>query len=333
VNRLPIGKTDGWRPLRQGLGLSTQAASVVICNISVLRNLMKPHLFPEGSQLGSDNLVLHASSRRHVVENFPGPLSIKSVIDGQVTWTVDGRDLVVDTNSFLILNDGQKYSMSVDMPRPMETCCAFFRKGFVEQIGQDATSPLQASLDAPSRGAPPLHFVARLHTDRRGVILPRLRTLAERCNAELQPSSFEEDFLILSKQLLALHKEIRAQIARVPAAKASTREELFRRLQVAKEYIHSSSEERMSLETVAREACLSRYHLHRAFKEVFRQTPHGYLTALRLERARSLLKARRKVIDVCMETGFTSTSSFTRLFRSHFGYPPSEIRKIGQASR
>ena len=109
---------------------------------------MKPYLFPDGSQFGSDNLVLHASGRRHVVENYPGPLSIKSVIDGQVTWTVDGRDLVVDTNSFLILNDGQKYSMNMEVPRPMETCCAFFRKGFVEQIAQDATSPLEASLDA-----------------------------------------------------------------------------------------------------------------------------------------------------------------------------------------
>ena len=78
--------------------------------------------------------MLHAASRRHVVNDLPGPLSIKTVINGQVTWTVEGRDLVVDTNSFLILNDGQKYSMNADAQRPMETCCAFFRSGFVEQI-------------------------------------------------------------------------------------------------------------------------------------------------------------------------------------------------------
>src|SRR5438067_5058553 len=146
---------------------------------------MKPYLFPDGSQFGSDNLVLHASGRRHVVENFPGPLSIKSVINGQVTWTVGGRDLLVDTNSFLILNDGQPYSMNMEVPRPMETCCAFFRKNFVEQVAQDATSPLKASLDAPSREAPPLHFLARLHRDPKRAILSRLWTLAQRCEAEL----------------------------------------------------------------------------------------------------------------------------------------------------
>jgi AraC family transcriptional regulator len=290
---------------------------------------MKPYLFPDGCQFGRDNLVLHAVARKHVVAGFPGPLSIKTVISGQVTWTVAGRDLVVDTNTFLILNDGQEYSMNIEVPRPMETCCAFFRKGFVEQVAQDATTPLQTSLDMPFRDAPRLEFIARLHRDPKQSILSRVWTLAERCESQLQPSSFEEDFLILSQSLLVLYRDIRAQISRVPAAKPSTREELFRRLQIAKEYLHSCKEERISLETVAREACLSPYHLHRSFSRVFKRTPHQYLTDLRMERACSLLKAGHKVVDACIEVGFTSTSSFSRLFRSRFGYPPSQIRKIG----
>ena len=288
---------------------------------------MDQYLFPDGCQFGRDNLVLHASARRHRVESFHGPLSIKTVIDGQVTWIVDRRELVVDAGSFLILNDGQEYSMNLESPRPMETCCAFFRKGFVEQIAQDATTSLQASLDAPSREAPPLQFLARLHRDPKRVILSRLWTLAERCVEQLQPSSFEEDFLVLSKQLLTLYEEISSQVSRVPAAKASTREELFRRLQTAREYMHTSGDERVSLLRIAKEACLSPYHLHRSFRQVFRQTPHEYLTGIRLERARSLLTSGHTVIDACIEVGFTSTSSFSRLFRSHFGRPPSDIRK------
>jgi len=289
---------------------------------------MDQYLFPDGCQFGRDNLVLHASARRHRVENFHGPLSIKTVIDGQVTWIVDRRELVVDAGSFLILNDGQEYSMNLESPRPMETCCAFFRKGFVEQIAQDATTSLQASLDAPSREAPPLQFLARLHRDPKRVILSRLWTLAERCVEQLQPSSFEEDFLVLSKQLLTLYEEISSQMSRVPAAKASTREELFRRLQTAREYMHTSGDERVSLLRIAKEACLSPYHLHRSFRQVFRQTPHEYLTGLRLDRACSLLTSGHTVIDACIEVGFTSTSSFSRLFRSHFGRPPSDIRKM-----
>jgi AraC-like DNA-binding protein len=262
-----------------------------------------------------------------VVRDFPGPLSIKSVIDGHVTWIVDGHDLVVDSNSFLVLNDGQKYSMDLDAPQAMETCCAFFSHGFVEQVAHDATTPLQASLDAPTRKPPSLDFLSRLHQDSTGSILPRLRSLAERCSGELQPSGFEEDFLVLSEKLLLLYREITAEISRVPATRASTREELFRRLQAAREFIHGCADQPISLKEVAREACLSRYHMHRAFTRVFRKTPHAYLTALRLERAHAFLKSGRTVMETCLEVGFSSPSSFSRLFSGRYGVPPSAVRK------
>ena len=292
------------------------------------RGAQRPqHVFPDGARFRQHNLVLHARAQRHAVKDFPGPLSIKSVIDGEVGWIVDGRRLLVDERSFLVLNDGQKYSMDFDAPRPMETCCAFFQSGFVEQVAQDATSSVQTSLDAPVRQVPALHFLSRLHRDQNHSMLPRLWSLAERCSQELQPSGFEEDFLVLSEKLVLLYEEITAQIARVPGVRASTREELFRRLQRAREYMHSAAGEPLSLENVAKEACLSRYHLHRAFTKVFRQTPHAYLTTLRLERAHDVIKRGRTVTEACTEVGFSSPSSFSRLFREHYGAPPSSVRK------
>jgi transcriptional regulator GlxA family with amidase domain len=41
---------------------------------------------------------------------------------------------------------------------------------------------------------------------------------------------------------------------------------------------------------MARAACLSPNHFLRSFKKAFHQTPHQYLTARRLERARALLR-------------------------------------------
>jgi AraC-like DNA-binding protein len=242
----------------------------------------------------------------------------------------------VDPNTFLVLNDRQRYSMKIDAPKPVETCCVFFRSGFVEEIAQDATTSLEVSLDSPWRDAPGLDFVSRLHLDSKGTILPQMWSLATRCSRQLQPSSFEEDFLTLSHEVLMYYREVKAQFSRVPAAKVSTREELFRRLQIAREYLHGHVDRRISLEEVSREACVSRYHLHRAFRRVFRLTPHAYITRLRLERARSLLESGHAVTNVAMDVGFMSLSAFTRLFRSHYGFPPSavaKIRKIGQARR
>src|SRR5438045_3348611 len=101
------------------------------------------YLFPDGARFGQHNLVLHARGRRHTVSGFAGPLSIKTVISGVVSWKAGGRELVVDQGSFLVLNEGEEYSMDVDAVRPVETACAFFRSGFVEAHAQDATTPVE----------------------------------------------------------------------------------------------------------------------------------------------------------------------------------------------
>jgi AraC-like DNA-binding protein len=284
-------------------------------------------LFPDGARFGADNVILHAQARRHQVTEFAGPLSIKTVLSGAVTWTVGRRALVVDPTSFLVLGDGEKYSMDVDEPHPVETACAFFRSGFVEEMAQDATTRLEASLDEPTRPAPSLPFLSRLHADPERLIPGTVQTMAQRCAGQLQPSAFEEDFLLLANRLLLLYRQVQSKMARIPALKSSTREELFRRLDAGREYVHSHVEEPVSLERVARAACLSRYHFHRAFTQVFQKTPHTYLTEVRLARAHALLRAGQPVTQVCAAVGFTSASSFSRLFRTHFGLAPSAIRK------
>jgi AraC-like DNA-binding protein len=288
------------------------------------------YLFPDQAQFGRDNLVLHARARQHTVAGFAGPLSIKTVIKGVVSWRVGGRDLAVDPGSFLVLNAGDEYSMELNAVRPVETACIFFRHGFVESQVLDAVTPVEASLDDPERSAPSLPFLSRLHPDPDGRIIRRAQTLARRCERELQPSSFEEDFLLLADELLRLYAEIRSQVKRLPALKASTREEIFRRLQRGREFLHSNMERPVSLESTAREACLSQYHFHRAFTQAFGKTPHTYLTEIRLARAYGLLRSGSAVLETCAEVGFNSASSFSRLFRGVYGVPPSKIRQSGR---
>jgi AraC family transcriptional regulator len=255
-------------------------------------------------------------------------LSIKTVVRGSVSWSVDNRELVVDPNSFLVLGDGEKYSMDMDETAPVETACIFFRKGFVEGIAQDATTPVKASLDNPDRPAPDLPYVSRLHADPEQLIIRKVQTFARRCSSELLPSSFEEDFLLLSNSLLGLYRQIQSRLARVPAVKSGTRAELLRRVEIGREFIHSHADGPLSLETVARASCLSRYHFHRIFTQVFGKTPHAYLTQIRLARAHSALRAGLPVVQVCVDVGFSSPSSFSRQFRAQYGISPAAVRRL-----
>lgn len=284
-----------------------------------------PYLFPDGAKLGSDNVVLQARGSKHRVDNYAGPLSVKTVPKGEVAWIIGGRELLVDSSSFLIVAAGEKYSMNIDAVRPVETCCVFFSPGFVEGVALDATSPLEEALDQPGREAPSLPYLSAIHDDVN--LARRVQSLAPRCKGLLAPSGFEEDFLLLAGEMLQFYQRIRDEAARVPAIRESTRQELFRRLLLGREFIHSHSSGAVSLHAVARNACLSPYHFHRGFTKAFQQTPHAYLTELRLDRARKMIESGSDVLRACVEVGFSSPSAFSRLFRARYGQPPSALRR------
>src|SRR5262249_11787840 len=106
-----------------------------------------------------------------------------------------------------------------------------------------------------------------------------------------------------------------------------TRKELFRRIEIGREYLHCHVEGAVSLDTVARAACLSRYHFHRTFSQAFGQTPHAYLTGIRLARAHSLLQSDQPATQGRMDVGFHGLPSLSRLFRARYGFSPSRLTK------
>lgn len=121
-------------------------------------------------------------------------------------------------------------------------------------------------------------------------ILPRLRSL-------YRSGDDEDQLVLLARDLAALIREARGERHRVPGRRATTRDEMYRRLGRAREYLHASYLEPVSLDDLARVAGVSPYHFHRAFTRVFGQTPQQYRTRLRLDRAQQLLRPRRAAGD------------------------------------
>src|SRR5437762_3392330 len=87
-------------------------------------------------------------------------------------------------------------------------------------------------------------------------------------------------------------------------------------------------EEELTLADLSLEAELSAWHFLRAFRAAFGETPHEFLTRLRLERAKDLLTVTgRPVTEICFDVGFTSLGSFSTLFRRQVGRSPAEFRR------
>lgn len=105
---------------------------------------------------------------------------------------------------------------------------------------------------------------------------------------------------------------------------------LYRRIVAAKRYIDEHYTERIQVRDMAREACFSKYHFLRLFKKAYGQTPHAYLTSLRIKRAKTLLLEEESITQVCFALGFESIPSFTHLFKRHTGYTPQQFLQLSR---
>lgn len=278
--------------------------------------------------------ILHERARRHHWQGY-GPLSIKAFFAGQAHYTVGGARYLVDGTSYLVLNEGQEYTVEIAGATPVESFCVFFAPGLAEDVLRALTAPASALLDAPE-AAPSgaLAFFERTYPHD-GAVSPVLRRLraahaAHAAHAAYDPETgwVAEQYHLLLEGLLRAQARVRGEVELLPAARAGTREELYRRLWVARDYAAALADTPVSLEDLARVACMSPNHLLRTFKAAFGQTPHQFLTERRIERACTLLRTTRlPITEICLAVGFHSLGTFSALFRQRVGVSPAGYRR------
>lgn len=87
------------------------------------------------------------------------------------------------------------------------------------------------------------------------------------------------------------------------------------------------SESRVVIESIAKRMHLSKGYLSRLFKEKCGISPGKYSFNLRMERACELLLSGTNVTDTSRYMGFPDLFAFSRAFKRHFGFSPTEYVK------
>ena len=110
--------------------------------------------------------------------------------------------------------------------------------------------------------------------------------------------------------------------------------DVHERLCRARKFIDECYDLPLDLNEISKQACLTRFHFLRLFRDTFETTPHQYLIARRIEKAKELLGSHQlSVTDVCFEVGFQSVGSFSALFRRCVGDAPTNYRERQRSSR
>lgn len=85
----------------------------------------------------------------------------------------------------------------------------------------------------------------------------------------------------------------------------------------------------LTLDDLARAACLSPFHFARLFREATGSPPHRYLVERRIVAAQAMLReGRAALVEVALDAGFGSQASFTRSFRKVTGLTPGHYREL-----
>ena len=95
--------------------------------------------------------------------------------------------------------------------------------------------------------------------------------------------------------------------------------------------MHRDPAERWTLESLGRQAAMSRTAFAERFREVVGETPLQYLTSWRMQNAKRLLaESRMTLARIAGRVGYESAASFSRAFKRTVGETPGGYRRLAQ---
>lgn len=266
------------------------------------------------------NVIINTTAHHIVRDNIKGPLSIFSNFSGESYLTLEGRRIKVDTDCFLISNTDQIYTLEIDQNQT-ETFNVHFGENFTEESINTLLQSDKTVLDA-AHSTQPFSLFNCLH--RKDAIISELLS-----SLKNQPDEFKQEELMhsLLAHLITKEKTTALKEQSIPALKKQSREELLKRLFIARDYMYAFYDQPLTLDEIANACFLSKFHFLKMFTAAFGKTPHQFISTLRIQRAKSLLEnSQMDVRHVAEKVGFDNSSSFSRLFFNQTGFYPSQYR-------
>jgi AraC family transcriptional regulator len=231
----------------------------------------------------------------------------------------------VETDTFLFSQPGDIYGLTIDNLHKTELCNIHINKGFfdgaVNAMARGSEQLLDDPFDAGNTQVP--LFTQLYRKDDRFNSLADKLTQPETYNT----NSFEAVLAELIEHIVMQNTGIRNNIERLPFAKASVRAEIYHRLSVAKDYIHSNYQSPIELDEVCREIGMSKFHFLRVFKACYGISPYQFLSDVRMEKARAMLQhTNASIADIGANLGYEFSNSFIKAFRKTYQVAPLQYR-------
>lgn len=131
--------------------------------------------------------------------------------------------------------------------------------------------------------------------------------------------------------LLELMLYLSANHTTLPSSQTKVSLQLNDSLSLAINYINTHIFDNLTLDTVSKEAGISKYYFSREFKTRTGLSFVSYINTIRCKKAAELILTEKYSIhQIAIMCGFDTDSYFAKIFRKVFGITPSEYSKVNK---
>lgn len=253
--------------------------------------------------------------------------SLRTVLKGSCIYRTKGQEYQLTTGNYFILNGEDEFDLEIgEEETELVTIC------FSEERSQDLFAVWRLSneslLDRKCESKTPILFPHGVFVDEYVLPLALDRFLSMKEDPLNLEATHDEHFGNLFRTLLTLRSKEVTSIAKLSAERSAVRQEIYRRISIAQEFIEASLTHDIDVGQIANAASMSKHHFIRSFKQVTGKTPYQYLLEHRLQAAYGdLLEAAYPINKISHKYKFADISSFSKAFKKMFHVPPSSIMK------
>jgi len=237
------------------------------------------------------------------------------LLSGDVAYWVEGRIIRLTPGDLLFINPMELHRPLTEPEKPMcERFVLWVNRDFLEGLAAEGTA-LTGCFDT---SLPNHSHLVRPGNPERAALAAKM--------GELVRESYGSEFGG-GVSAYGIFLQIMVQLNRLARREKGGQEgeQLSPLVRGAMHYIGENLSSELSLERIAGEMYVSKYHLSHAFTREVGISVYRYVLLRRLMLARQLLLEGEAAGQVCRSCGFSDYTSFYRAFKSEYGVSPREF--------
>lgn len=250
------------------------------------------------------------------VEN--SPYSVKYVTEGTERYKMDHSSFEVGQGQYLIVNANDEFTIDFDANEYAHGICIYPSEEMIRSAYEAKQLSLDKILEKDSNNQ--YHFLHQVNSTAKTQTGKYLDKNLPQLIQKLQKGDqldLDAFFLDLVDYMVIDQINIDKKLINHSASKRATKEELFRRISLAKDFISDNFKEKVNIDLVAEMSCLSKYHFLRSFKEFYGMSPYQYLLSFKLNEAKKLRNQGLSYNEISLEVGFSDPKNLRKSMKKH----------------